>query len=186
MLFRSGHVRHLAGEHRIEQRARLLAREAARAMLAARQVLQVRPGVEWGVQGVRLLDRGRGCRRRNLRKSGSDPISAPLISAEEVLKITQSGAGLGAMMASQVNLGLEENMAIKDKTRDGELSEQQLDGVSGGQEVRKMETIVVTAKRLPPEPKVVKMETITVTAQRDKPDASSTRIAGIAATTKKN
>lgn len=90
------------------------------------------------------------------------------------------------MMASQVNLGLEENMAIKDKTRDGELSEQQLDGVSGGQEVRKMETIVVTAKRLPPEPKVVKMETITVTAQRDKPDASSTRIAGIAATTKKN
>ena len=43
-----------------------------------------------------------------------------------------------------------------------------------------METIVVTAKRLPPEPKVVKMETITVTASRDKPDASSTRIAGVA------
>ena len=74
----------------------------------------------------------------------------------------------------------------QDKKQEGELSEQQLDGVSGGQEVRKMETIVVTAKRLPPEPKVVKMETITVTAQRDKPDASSTRIAGIAATTKKN
>lgn len=76
-------------------------------------------------------------------------------------------------------------MANKDKQQ-GELSEQQLDGISGGQEVRKMETIVVTAKRLPPEPKVVKMETITVTAQRDKPDASSTRIAGIATPTKKN
>ena len=70
--------------------------------------------------------------------------------------------------------------------QDGELSEQQLDGVSGGQEVRKMETIVVTAKRLPPEPKVVKMETITVTASRDKPDANNTRIAGVAGTTKKN
>ncbi|HET7731012.1 MAG TPA: hypothetical protein VFK48_13360 [Usitatibacter sp.] len=75
-------------------------------------------------------------------------------------------------------------MSNKNTTKDGELSEQQLDGVSGGQEVRKMETIVVTAKRLPPEPKVVKMETITVTAQRDKPDASSTRIAGV--TPKKN
>lgn len=77
-------------------------------------------------------------------------------------------------------------MTTKDKAQEGELSEQQLDGVSGGQEVRKMETIVVTAKRLPPEPKVVKMETITVTAQRDKPDASNTRIAGIATPTKKN
>lgn len=76
-------------------------------------------------------------------------------------------------------------MTTKDKRPDGELSEQQLDGVSGGQEVRKMETIVVTAKRLPPEPKVVKMETITVTASRDKPDASSTRVAGVG-TAKKN
>ena len=46
------------------------------------------------------------------------------------------------------------------------VSGQQLDKVAGGQEVRKMETIVVTAKRLPPEQKVVKMETIVVTAQR--------------------
>jgi hypothetical protein len=68
-------------------------------------------------------------------------------------------------------------MSKKDRS-EGELSEQQLDGISGGQEVRKMETIVVTAKRLPPEPKVVKMETITVTAQRDKPE-TTTRIAGI-------
>ena len=64
----------------------------------------------------------------------------------------------------------------KDKTRDGELSDQQLDGVSGGQEVRKMETIVVTAKRLPPEQQVVKMETITVTASRDKPDTGGANV----------
>ena len=61
-------------------------------------------------------------------------------------------------------------MSKKDKKQEGELSEDQLDGVAGGQEVRKMGTIVVEAKRLPPEPKVVKMETITVTASRDKPD----------------
>ena len=37
-------------------------------------------------------------------------------------------------------------MSTKEKTRqEGELSEQQLDKVAGGQEVRKMETIVVTA-----------------------------------------
>jgi hypothetical protein len=68
-------------------------------------------------------------------------------------------------------------MSKKDRN-EGELSEQQLDRVSGGQEVRKMETIIVTAKRQQPEPKVVKMETITVTAQRDKPE-TTTRIAGI-------
>ena len=46
-------------------------------------------------------------------------------------------------------------MSKKEKpVQDGELSEQQLDKVAGGQEVRKMETIVVTAKRLPPEQKV--------------------------------
>jgi hypothetical protein len=61
--------------------------------------------------------------------------------------------------------------------RDGELSEQQLDRDSGGQEVRKMETIDVTAKRPAAHPKVVKMETIVVTAQRDKPDAAGTKLA---------
>ena len=66
-------------------------------------------------------------------------------------------------------------MSTKEKTKqDGELSEQQLDKVAGGQEVRKMETIIVTAKR--PE-KVVKMETIVVTASRDKPDLAGTRLA---------
>jgi hypothetical protein len=73
----------------------------------------------------------------------------------------------------------------KDKKQQGELSEEQLDGVSGGQEVRKMETIVVTAKRLPPEPKVVKMETITVVAQREKPDVGGVQIATASVKTKK-
>jgi len=65
----------------------------------------------------------------------------------------------------------------KNGARDGELSEQQLDRVAGGQEVRKMETIVVTAKRPHAEPKVVKMETIVVTAQREKPDLAGTKLA---------
>lgn len=70
-------------------------------------------------------------------------------------------------------------MSQKDKTQEGELSDQQLDGVAGGQEVRKMGTIVVEAKRLPPDAKVVKMETITVVAQREKPDVSGTKIASV-------
>ena len=70
--------------------------------------------------------------------------------------------------------------------QDGELSEQQLDKVAGGQEIRKMETIVVTAKRLPPEQKVVKMETLVVTAQRDKPDIAGTKIAAVDTKSKKN
>ena len=78
-------------------------------------------------------------------------------------------------------------MSTKDKTKhEGELSEQQLDKVAGGQEVRKMETIVVTAKRLPPEQKVVKMETIVVTAQREKSDIAGTRLAQTDNKTKKN
>jgi len=73
-------------------------------------------------------------------------------------------------------------MAKKDAknrgSRDGELTEQQLDRVSGGQEeVRKMGTIVVTAKRPAQQPKVVKMETIVVTAQREKPDLAGTKLA---------
>jgi len=77
-------------------------------------------------------------------------------------------------------------MSQKDKKQEGELSDRDLDGVSGGQEVRKMETIVVTAKRLPPEQKVVKMETIVVTAQRDKADIAGTKLAQADAKTKKN
>lgn len=70
-------------------------------------------------------------------------------------------------------------MSQKDKNPEGELSDQQLDGVAGGQEVRKMGTIVVEAKRMPAEPKLVKMETITVVAQREKPDVSGTKIASV-------
>lgn len=75
-------------------------------------------------------------------------------------------------------------MSTKDHKTEGELSEAQLDGVSGGQEVKKMGTIVVEAKRLPPEQQVVKMETIVVTASREKPDLAGTKVAGV--TPKKN
>jgi hypothetical protein len=78
-------------------------------------------------------------------------------------------------------------MSTKEKkpvNNEGELSDQQLDKVAGGQEVRKMETIVVTAKReKPADAQVVKMGTITVTAKRDK--EPSTQVAAVD-TTKKN
>ena len=74
----------------------------------------------------------------------------------------------------------------KDKKQQGELSEEQLENVAGGQEVKKMGTIVVEAKRLPPEPKVVKMETITVTASRDKPDVGGAGVQTAAVQKKKN
>jgi hypothetical protein len=76
-------------------------------------------------------------------------------------------------------------MSNKEK-QTGELSEEQLEGVAGGQEVKKMGTIVVEAKRLPPEPKVVKMETITVVASRDKPDTGGTGVQTAGVTKKKN
>ena len=70
----------------------------------------------------------------------------------------------------------------KPESKQDELSEEQLDGIAGGQEVRKMETIVVTAKRETPAPQVVKMETIVVTAKRsDLP----TQVATADTTTKK-
>ena len=66
---------------------------------------------------------------------------------------------------------------------EGELSEQQLEKIAGGQEVRKMETIVVTAQR--EQPQVVKMGQIVVTAKRDKEPA--TQVAAVdPGTTKKN
>ena len=58
-------------------------------------------------------------------------------------------------------------MSQKDKKQQGELSEDQLDDVSGGQEV-------------------VKMETITVTASREKPDVSGTKIASVSVPKKNN
>ena len=66
----------------------------------------------------------------------------------------------------------------------GELSETQLDAVAGGQEVKKMGTIVVEAKRLPADSQVVKMETIVVTASREKPELANSKVAAVNA--KKN
>lgn len=74
----------------------------------------------------------------------------------------------------------------KDKKQQGELSEEQLENVAGGQEVKKMGTIVVEARRLPPEPKVVKMETITVVASRDKPDVGGAGVQTASVQKKKN
>ncbi|APV52200.1 hypothetical protein BWI17_22520 [Betaproteobacteria bacterium GR16-43] len=66
-------------------------------------------------------------------------------------------------------------MTSKDKNP-GELSDQQLDDVSGGQEIHKMEKIVVTAKRsdLNAQPQqVVKMDKIVVTARREGSEPAS-------------
>ena len=76
-------------------------------------------------------------------------------------------------------------MTTKTQKPDGELSDQQLEDVAGGQEVVKMEKITVTAKKpanfvaAAPEAEVVKMETIQVTARREKPDAAGTRLAAV-------
>ena len=78
-------------------------------------------------------------------------------------------------------------MSKKDsKPQEGELSEQQLDKVAGGQEVRKLETMTVTAKRLPPEQKVVKLDPIVVTAKREKSDLAGAQLAQADAKTDKN
>ena len=71
--------------------------------------------------------------------------------------------------------------------KDGELSDQQLDKVAGGgEEVRKMEPVYVTAKRPQPQEKVVKMDTIVVTAQRERPDIAGTKLAQADIKTKKD
>ena len=44
-------------------------------------------------------------------------------------------------------------MSKKDKKAEGELSEEQLDGVSGGQEVKKMGRIVVRPSAFRPSPR---------------------------------
>ena len=68
---------------------------------------------------------------------------------------------------------------------EGELSEQQLDSVSGGQEVVKLGKITVEAKREQPQ-QVVKLDKVTVTAKRE-PPLSGTQIASAEGVTgKKN
>ncbi|MBL0143209.1 MAG: hypothetical protein IPP91_14165 [Betaproteobacteria bacterium] len=67
---------------------------------------------------------------------------------------------------------------------EGELSEQQLDSVSGGQQVVKLEKITVTAKREQPQ-QMVKLDKVTVTGKRE-PPLSGTQIASAEGATKKN
>ena len=67
---------------------------------------------------------------------------------------------------------------------EGELSDQQLDNVSGGQQVVKLEKITVTAKREQPQ-NVVKLDKVTVAAKRE-PPLSGTQIASADGATKKN
>lgn len=65
--------------------------------------------------------------------------------------------------------------------QEGEISDQQLDSVSGGQQVVKMEKITITATRLPAQPGA-KVDKPVVTAQKDK----ATQIASADGVTKKN
>jgi hypothetical protein len=89
----------------------------------------------------------------------------------------------GARRTNQEN-SMSKNDA-KPVGKEGELTDKQLDGIAGGQEVKKMGTIVVTAKReQPANDQVVKMEKITVTAKRDK-DAA-TQVASADTGNKKN
>ena len=67
---------------------------------------------------------------------------------------------------------------------EGELSDQQLDDVSGGQQIVKLEKITVTAKREQPQ-QMVKLDKMTVTAKRESPLAG-TQIASLDTGTKTN
>jgi len=66
--------------------------------------------------------------------------------------------------------------------QEGEISDQQLDSVSGGQQVVKMEKITITATRLPAQQAAAKPEKAVVTAQKDK----NTQIASAEGIVKKN
>jgi hypothetical protein len=68
---------------------------------------------------------------------------------------------------------------------EGEISEQQLDTVSGGQQIVKLEKITVTATREQPQ-QVVKLDKVVVTAKREQTDASGTQVAQANTGTKKN
>ena len=67
---------------------------------------------------------------------------------------------------------------------EGEISEQQLDNVSGGQEVVKLGKITVTAKREQPL-QVAKLDKVTVTGKRESPLAGA-QIASAEGSTKTN
>jgi len=67
---------------------------------------------------------------------------------------------------------------------EGELSEEQLDSVSGGQQVVKLEKITVTAQREQPL-QVARLDKVTVTAKRESPLAG-VQIASAEGKTKQN
>ena len=67
---------------------------------------------------------------------------------------------------------------------EGEISEQQLDSVSGGQQIVKLEKITVTAKREQPQ-QVVKLDKVVVTAKRE-PPLAGTQIASATNKSKTN
>ena len=72
--------------------------------------------------------------------------------------------------------------------QDGEVGDSALDAVSGGQgqPVQKMDTIVVTAKRIPANTAAVqKMDPIVVTATRVAPDLGGTQVASASTRNKK-
>jgi hypothetical protein len=67
---------------------------------------------------------------------------------------------------------------------EGEISEQQLDTVAGGQQIVKLEKITVTAKREQPQ-QVVKLDKVVVTGKRE-PPLAGTQIASAADKSKTN
>lgn len=71
-----------------------------------------------------------------------------------------------------------------DVRSEGELSEQELDSVAGGQQVVKLEKMTITARREQPQ-QVVKLEKMTVNAKRDS-SLAGTQIASTGSTTKIN
>lgn len=71
-------------------------------------------------------------------------------------------------------------MSSKEKNP-GELSDEQLDDVSGGQEIRKIEKVVITAKRSDVNPQqIVKLDKVVVTARREEKEPADLSGAQIA------
>ena len=73
-------------------------------------------------------------------------------------------------------------------TQDDEVGDAALDAVSGGQgaqPIQKLDTMVVTATRLPPSGAVQKLDPIVVTATRLPPDLSGAQLASASVPVKK-
>jgi hypothetical protein len=90
----------------------------------------------------------------------------------------------GVHMSISENKDSQENSGI---AQDGELSDQELDGVSGGQaEIVKLDPIIVTAKRSQAAQPVVKLDPVVVTAKREQPNIAGAQVASAGGTIKKN